>query len=65
MVTLSAKPDTANIVSFPPVVTIGAGQSSAGFDVTANQGTSSTEELLILASYAARSLGAKLTVVAG
>jgi hypothetical protein len=61
LVKISAKSPVPNIVSFPPDITIGAGQSSAIFDVTTAQPTPSTE-VLILVSLGSRALAAKLTV---
>ena len=61
VVKISAKSPVPNIVSFPPDVTIGAGQSSAIFEVTTVQTTPSTE-VLIMASVGLRALAAKLTV---
>jgi len=62
-VKISAKSLVPNIVSFPPDITIGAGQSSATFDVTAARDTFSIEEVVIMASYGSRALANKLTVV--
>lgn len=61
VVKISAKSPVPNIVSFPPDITIGAGQSSAIFDVSTDQNTPSTE-VFILASFDLRALAAKLTV---
>ena len=62
-VKISAQSLVQNIVSFPPDVTIGAGQSSAIFDVTAAGDTFSIEEVVIMASYGSRALANRLTVV--
>jgi hypothetical protein len=61
VVKISAKSPVPNIVSFPPDITIGAGQSSTTFNVTTAQPTPLTE-VLIVASFGPRALAAKLTV---
>lgn len=63
VVKISAKSVVPNIVSFPPSITIGAGQSSAIFDVTATHNKFSIEEVVIMVSYGLRgALAARLTV---
>jgi len=63
VVKIAAQSLVPNIVSFPPDITISAGQSSAIFDVAAALDTFSIEDVVIMASYGPRALAAKLTVV--
>lgn len=66
VVKISAKSSIPTIVSFPGNITIGAGQSTTMFDVTAADEIFSIEEVLIMATYGPHgALAAKLFVIGG
>lgn len=64
VIKLTAKSQVPNLVSFPPNIAIGAGESSANFDATVTRDDFGIEDVLIMASYGPDAMAAKLTVVA-